>query len=226
MSRAHFFGVLEFRIFDVDGDQRVGFQDAGHDECGGSDATDAVDCDGVSGSHSCRVQHRAGARQDRATDDRGEIFGIVFVDWNYVTAPYQSVFTPRIGCAVEWLFSIGCSARFGREPPAYGVFRNPCDDCEVAFFDVRNIRTDGDDSASAFVTEQGRGRRLRVVHLVQLRVAHAAGVELDVNLIGTGVRDLDLVDLQRLSVFDVDCGLASHVDELLARYQGLYGLDP
>ncbi|MYF80124.1 MAG: hypothetical protein F4180_09945 [Chloroflexi bacterium] len=52
-------------------------------------------------------------------------------------------------------------------------------------------------------------------------MADAAGVQLDVDLIGTWVRDFDLVDRQGFTVFDVDCCFASHVFALLAPHRAL-----
>ena len=83
-----------------------------------------------------------------------------------------------------------------------------------------------DDRSGAFVPEEGWRRSLRVVHLVELRVADTARVQFDVNLIGAWVREFDFVDRQGLAVFDVDCCLASHVDELLARNRDVFGIGP
>jgi hypothetical protein len=62
------------------------------------------------------------------------------------------------------------------------------------------------DDAGAFVAQAGWRRRVRVPHLVELRMADPGREEADDHLVRPRVRDLDLVDDERLAMPDVHGG--------------------
>jgi hypothetical protein len=85
--------------------------------------------------------------------------------------------------------------------PALAADRTPVEDHEVARRDAGDVGADGLDHARRLVTEQeGEVVVDATLAVVQVGVAHPAGLDLDQRLARPGVRDVDGHQLDRLTL--------------------------
>src|SRR5579859_6493135 len=75
---------------------------------------------------------------------------------------------------------------------------------------MRDVRADAADHAGAFMAEQQRPAEAVIVHLVQLRMTHAAGIKLYGDLVGTGIGQLQFFDQELSTNLGMDRGLGFH----------------
>ena len=80
----------------------------------------------------------------------------------------------------------------------------------VTLLQVLDIASYLHDDSAAFMAEERWLGHGAVVHLVELRVADAAGDQLEHYLVGTRIGEIDLVDHQRLITGQENGGAGSH----------------
>ena len=221
MGRAEGLGELELLLVEVDGDDRIGLEDRGGADRRQTDAADAEDRNGLAGPHLCGVQHGAGAGQHRAADDAADIARMLLRDRHDQFLRGLHVARPGIDRAVRGLALEGGACHHPSGWPAHRGARHPGDDALVADLDVGDVLADAGHDAGAFMAEQERAGDAVIVHLVQLRMAHAAGVKLDGDLIRTGIGQLQLFEQETSTDFGLHSGDGLHCPASLGWLLGL-----
>ena len=203
-------GELQFVVFQVHGDYRVGFQDGGHSDGRKAHASHTKHGHRVTGPHLGRVHHRTGPGENRTADNGANVDGVIFGDGYHQLAANQNILSPGVHAPMYRLFTVGNSGVLRRRPASYRRAGHPGDDGMVAFFQVRDVRTHVGDDACAFVSQDHRPRSVGVVHLVELGMADAAGKELDQYLVRSGVGYLQLVHNESLPIAYIDSSFRPH----------------
>ncbi len=208
--------LRELLLEDVDGDDHPGARDARALDDGQADAAGAVHRHRRAGLDAGRVEHRADSGRHAAADQRAPVERHVVADFD------EPVFVDQhflgIGGQIrELIHRRAVPAELGRllrcpdgprlaevGPSGQAVAAVPAEDRQagdhvIAGLELRHVLAHLLDDPGGLVAEdRGRGERIVAVDEVQVAVAHAARDRAHEHFAPDGLRDVDVLDGERL----------------------------
>ena len=202
-------GQLQLVGAQVHRDDRIGASDRSRAHRRESYSSDPEHGHRLTRLHPRGVDHRPGAGKHRAADDRAQVGRLVGADRHQVLFRNQGVLAPGEHRPRDEAVPVRGPAGTVVLSERQRLAPHPGNDGVVPLPYPRHGGSGAQHHAGGLVAERGRPRP-GIVQFVDLRVADAAGEQLQDRLVRTRIGKIELIDDERLAAGGLDGGARGH----------------